>query len=147
MPKFRDLFEKFARYYGCTIRSVITAILKRNQVTEVKEYLRVTEPDIIAALEAEKEDVLLSEVIRKKYARRFPGIGLLEDLAKEFAKGLPEVTQSLVEFNKERQRFAKLVPVRRFLAEIKEKQTALRAKVSFVKMKLTATSKILNALC
>lgn len=144
-PTLKINFEDFHLSYGDTIDRVITPIFDKVGSTRLKEYLEIVYPGIDTTLEAGKEVILLSQIVRKKCA--FPGIGLLQKLADRFAEDLPDVKQSLAKLVKQRQKLYTNCSVKKFLAEIKKKQKKSCAKVNYVKINPTGTSKTLSAMC
>ena len=129
-PNLKVDFEEFSQTYSRTIYKVIAPIFKKIGSTELENYLNFVCQDTETRLEAGKEVLLLSTIVRKNCT--FPFIGLLRKLAKDFAEDLPEVQELLAKFDEERKQFLNCASLESFLAKVKDNQTQLGAKVNFI---------------
>ena len=125
------LFDKIRCDFGATLQDVITAIIEKNEVEEVKEYIESVYPELKDA--GLREVHSCGDLIR--FVRQncfFTNSHMLESLAARFAKKIPRVGKLLNRFEADKKKLYKQILAKDFVREAKEKVRASHAKVSLV---------------
>ena len=124
------LFDTIRHHFGTMLRGVIKAIVEKNKLEDVKEYLDAVYPELEGELRTVHSYGDLIHLVRHNCF--FTNIRMLESLAETFAMDIPEVWKLLTKFKEEKERLYEQVLAKDFVKDAMERVRASHAKVMFV---------------